>query len=185
MNSKIDGLTPKARRTRSAILTSAGTLIGRDGVKGVSVLSVCSEAGIGRTSFYNYFRDVDALISAVALEAATGIKDRFDRLHTDQPRGRDRLKACFEMILTLATEDRETMLLLTSLAQMTPEIEQTLNAEIVAELSANAHTSPEETALLGQFLSISTIAFSRHLAEGKLHEDSVQQLLEFLMRSSA
>ena len=116
-------LTPKARRTRSALLSAARAEIGRSGVPGVTVMAVCARAEVGRTSFYNYFEDVEALVSAVAIEVAEEIKERFDRLHQDMPRGRARLEACLGMILETAVSDSETTRLLVSLSGVIPDQE--------------------------------------------------------------
>lgn len=166
MQSKQIDLTPKGRRTRSALLAAAATVVGRDGLSGLSVMSVCQEAGVGRTSFYNYFDDIDALSEAVALAATQRIKDGFDRLHADQPRGLERLEACLSMILHLAVEDRETTLLITALAESTPDIGRLLETEIMAELAAVPQIPPGERESLTQLLSLAVMALARQLAKG-------------------
>ena len=90
MNANFEDLTPKARRTRLALLEAARVELGNRGVAGVTVMAVCERAGIGRTSFYNYFEDTGALVSTVAEEAAKDVKERFDALHSGVPRGRKR-----------------------------------------------------------------------------------------------
>ena len=177
-------LTPKGRRTRSALVDAAGTIIGREGVTGLSIMSVCAEADVGRTSFYNYFEDLDALREAVAIKATRTIKNRFDGLHADQPRGLKRLEGCLSMILHLAAKDRETILLVTALAETTPEIGGLLEAEIDAELAAAFSSHTRERKALARFLSVSVMALSRELAKGHLPPNSIPLHLSFLMRAS-
>lgn len=183
LNLELDNLTPKARRTRAALIDAARSLIGREGTTGVNVMTVCAEASVGRTSFYNYFEDIDVLIAAVALEAAADIKARFDQMHQEQPRGRERLRNCLGMILTLAKIDPEAVLLLTSLAHTTPEISAMIEAEIVTELRAETPANGRGAEPLARFLTVATLALARHMATGDIPKDSIEQNLAFLMNA--
>ena len=182
MHSDPDDLTPKARRTRASLLVAGRRLFGLHGRAGVNVMAVCAEAGVGRTSFYKYFEDVEGLLDAVVLEAARDIKARFDKLHSGQPRGRERLKACLRMILSVAVEEPETALLLTSLAQTTSVIEDLIRSEIFAELSAASDPHIEDVLSLSGFLSIAILALARRFSEGNFANDSVDQHLRILLR---
>jgi AcrR family transcriptional regulator len=182
MHSNPANLTPKARRTRLSLLVAGRRLVGFHGRAGVNVMTVCAEAGVGRTSFYKYFEDVEGLLETVALEVASEIKAKFDHLHLKQPRGRARLKACLRMILSVAVEEPETALLLTSLAQTMPEIEGLIRSEISAELSAVSDPRIEDVVGLSGFLSITILALARHFSEANLAEDSVDQHLGILLR---
>ncbi len=183
LNVELDNLTPKARRTRAALIDAARSLIGREGTTGVNVMTVCAEANVGRTSFYNYFEDIDVLISAVALEAAADIKARFDQMHEEQPRGRERLRNCLDMMLSLAGSDHDTVLLLTSLAHTTPEISAMMETEIAAELRAESPATERCAEPLARYLTVATLALARHVATGTIPKDDVDQYLEFLLRA--
>lgn len=176
-------LTQKARRTRVSLIAAGRKLIGQDGASGVTVMSVCALADVGRTSFYNYFEDVDALIRTVAVEAATEIKDRFDSLHADRSRGLARLRDCLEMILTLARDEPDMVLLLTALAATTSEIPALLEAEISAELAACDSIPPQEVPSLAGFLTITILALARHLAEGRMEGGQVSRSVDYMMRA--
>ena len=182
MQSDFADLTPKARRTRASLLDAGRRLYGLHGVAGVNVMSVCAEAGVGRTSFYNYFDDVEGLVGTLALDAAKDMKAKFDHLHSDQPRGRKRLRACLKMILTLAVEEPATALLVTSLAQSSPKVGDLLSTEIHAELSAESDLSIEDVQGLTEFLSIATFALTRELAEGNPTGVCVDRYMEILWR---
>lgn len=175
-------LTPKARRTRACLLVAGRKLFGLHGRAGINVMAVCREAGVGRTSFYKYFEDVEGLLEAVVIEMAKDIKAKFDHLHSDQPRGRARLNACLQMILTLAVEEPETALLLTSLAQTTPEIECLIRSEICAELSSVSDLFMEDIEGLSSFLSIAILALARQISEGKLAKELAEEHLRVLLR---
>ncbi len=183
LNVELDNLTPKARRTRAALIDAARSLIGREGTTGVNVMTVCAEANVGRTSFYNYFEDIDVLIAAVALEAAADIKARFDQMHREQPRGRERLRNCLDMMLSLAGTDHDTVLLLTSLAHTTPEISAMIETEIAAELMAETPANGHGTEPLARFLTVTTLALARHMATETIPKEDVDQYLAFLLRA--
>lgn len=183
MKAELDNLTPKARRTRAALIKAAKSLIGREGTAGVNVMTACVEANVGRTSFYNYFEDIDVLIAAVAFEAAADIKARFDELHEGQPRGRERLKRCLAMVLSLAESDPDMVMLLTSLTQTQPEIGELIEAEIVTELLAAPPGDARHTELLARYLTVATMALVRQLASGAIPLDGMDQYLAYLMKA--
>lgn len=66
MTEKSAGGSSPARR--QAILTAARFLFVRQGVRGTTMEAIASEAGIAKPTLYGYFRDKDAVASAV-LEA--------------------------------------------------------------------------------------------------------------------
>ncbi len=181
-------LTPKAKRTLSALLDAARAVIGRKGAAGVTVMEVCEMAGVGRTSFYNYFDDVGALIETVAIEAAEAVKTRFDALHEGRPRGLDRLERCLTMILSIAADDRETALLLTSLAQNTGAIRDLLNREIMEELGGamqdgSISLTADRHKALSQFLTISTLAITREIALKNMSSRQIAPQIAILLNA--
>jgi AcrR family transcriptional regulator len=182
-NVSIEDLTPKARRTRSALLVAARAELGHRGVAGLNVMAVCERAGVGRTSFYNYFEDTDALVSTVAHETAIEIKERFASLHSDVPRGFARLEACLSMILETAVDDPEAILLVASLASSVPEIMELLQIEISAELAAFAPVPEEDQPVLGNHLAQTVLALAHQMALGNLAKNSIDRHVEFMMRA--
>ncbi|MCK0141267.1 TetR/AcrR family transcriptional regulator [Aliiroseovarius sp. F20344] len=183
MNMNTADLTPKARRTRLALLDAARAEIGRQGVAGMTVMAVCEKAGVGRTSFYNYFEDIDALVTIVARETATGIKTRFDRLHEEMPRGRDRLKACLSMILKAAADEPEAILLVISLSSSLPEIIDLLHKEISAELAAFAIGTEEDQLALEKYLAQTLLSLARQVVMGNIPMQEIDRHVEFMMRA--
>ena len=141
-------------------------------------MEVCDIAKVGRTSFYNYFEDADQLTASVVQEAAQSLKDQFDALHEGQPRGLARLESCLDMILNLAVDDRETAMLVTSLAQNTHTKPKLLHQEIEQELAGASRTgelslTDKKRESLTQFLAITTMAICRELALGNLGKDQI------------
>lgn len=164
---KPEYLTPKARRTRAALLDATRQIVGEGGVSAATVQEICARAGVGRTSYYNYFNDAPAAIAEVAHQAGQEIRAAFEDLHGAKPRGLNRLATCLEMILTIARDDPPRALLLTALAQSDDTLPVLLTSEIAKELTG-AGLSPGQIA---PFMATATLALTRRIAEGKLAAD--------------
>lgn len=52
------------REVHDAILAAAGTLVGRHGLRAVTMSRIAEDAGIGRATLYRYFPDVDTILAA-------------------------------------------------------------------------------------------------------------------------
>ena len=104
-------LTPKGKRTRAALVAAGRQIIAKKKPQALTGMDVCDLAGIGRTSFYNYFQDAEELSAAIAGEAGMAIKKQFDLLYRDLPRGLQRLEKCLSMILATAVKEECGLLL--------------------------------------------------------------------------
>jgi AcrR family transcriptional regulator len=180
-------LTVKSKRTRQSLLDAAVQVAGEKGIAAVTVKEICDVAGVGRTSFYNYFDDVTALLTAVAIQASDRVKSAFDTLHEDAPRGLARLRACLCMILDLSVENRALALLLTSLARSGPDVIDRLKAEIENELAAidlqeDLNVANAEQDNLATILALSTLALLRDLAEKRRDPETSKTLVDILLR---
>jgi len=186
LNKTIDDLTPKARRTRAAIIDAARSIIGAKGLEGMTIMDVCETADVGRTSFYNYFNDAESLSATVAHLVALEVREKFNKLHEEIPRGLERLEKCLTMILRIGADDPATALLLTSIANNDPSISSLLRNEICKELEgAVATEQPVGHAFavndIADFLTISTLATCRELALGKTPKKQVSILVDIMM----
>lgn len=184
MAKQVDTLTAKARQTRQNILWAARDILGRKGMDAINVMEVCAEAGVGRTSFYNYFDDIDALVDAVAVDAAGAMKAQFDALHLGEPRGLPRLEKCLCMLLTAGSEDPGTMLLLTTLAAQEGSIRDLLRNEIVQELGRPDQQEDDATSIMAEFLTSVVLALSRDIASGRATSGSIPGFVSMMMAST-
>ena len=177
MAKPLDTLTPKARRTRQTLIDAARVVIGQDGLAGLNVMRVCQMAGVGRTSFYDYFDSADGLTEAVAAESVQTFKARFDAAHLDLPRGLLRLRSCLRFVLQLTVDDPETALLLTSLATGNGSVRSVIRAEIAEELNGAKLCSPA----LEQYLSTTLLAQTRELARGRSKAAHLNEIVQMMM----
>jgi len=176
-------LTPKAQRTRAALLDATRDIVGASGVSATNVMTICDRAGIGRTSFYNYFDDTRDAVAEVARDAGNSIKAAFDAVHAGQPRGLDRLQACLTMVLEIGADDPSLALLLTSLAQADTTLPDLLSAEVAAEL-AGAGLDHDRAETAARFVATATLALTRNIAEGRMSAARITTYVEMLMRAS-
>lgn len=184
MAKPVDNLTAKARRTRQNIVLAARDVLGRRGVAGVNVMEVCAAAKVGRTSFYNYFDDIDAVIAAIATDAAITMKEQFDGLHTGEPRGLFRLEKCLHMLLVTAKKDPSLVLLLTSLAVNEGSIRDLLSEEIRQELKGAGLDTGDEADLKAEFLTSVVLTLSRDIALGRATTASIPAYVTMMMAST-
>lgn len=182
------GLTPKALLTRAALISAARQLTGQEGLQGVTVMAVCELANVGRTSFYSYFDDIEALILSVAETAAQQFQAGFEAAHGDLDRGLARLERCLSMILEMACKDAELGLLLAALSARYPDTRNLLSHQIDLELAAAIRRGEVAITHAGagaacSFLTITTLALVGEFARGKLGAGQVAEQIGFLMRS--
>jgi AcrR family transcriptional regulator len=178
--------TTKAAQTQAALVSAARRLTGRGGVASVSVKSVCAEANIGRTSYYNYFPDTDALVDALAAETTGELRATFDLLHSDLPRGLMRLTRSIETCLRMAEETPDRALLLTALAGTRQGPDAVLRHEIAEEIAGalaagDLEMSGEEAWTYGIFLTTSLLACMRATALGDMPRGSVKEVSNALL----
>ncbi|MCB0081932.1 MAG: TetR/AcrR family transcriptional regulator, partial [Caldilineaceae bacterium] len=155
---------------------------------GVTVMAGCQRAGVGRTSFYNYFADVPDLLRTVIDETGQAVQAQFEALHGERRRGIERLERCLQMVLQLATNDPEFGLVLTALATSYPETADLLREQIHLELSAagEAGVLPSlqgECAAQANFLTTTTLAVARDLAAGRLDAELSEVYAGYLMHA--
>lgn len=182
----IDDLTPKARRTRASLVAAARSIIGKNGIAGLNVMDVCDEAGVGRTSFYNYFDGADSLVESVARSSAEEVRRKFNAQHEGVPRGLVRLERCLDMILKIAVDEPETALLLTSLAENSSVIPNLLREEIQKELKGAGSTNEDDQPhmsvnALSTYLTVSVLSICRKIALGEIAQDQIGTHANFMM----
>lgn len=80
-----DGLTPRGRRTREALVDSAKDIFERDGF-GARITDIAEHAGVAHGTFYTYFDSKEEIFLAVSQEL---LEEFFPAAHARQPRARD------------------------------------------------------------------------------------------------
>ena len=69
------GRQERGRETRRNLIRTAATLWGGRGFDSVTVEEICSEAGVGRTTFYLHFESKEQLLASMAGATALGVAD--------------------------------------------------------------------------------------------------------------
>jgi len=81
---KIDPV--KHEQKRRDILEAAGRCFAKDGFRGASISSICSEAKISAGHLYHYFASKEAIIEAMAATGLEHAEERFNHLmKSDNP----------------------------------------------------------------------------------------------------
>src|SRR5205823_2212826 len=71
---------PRGTATRASLISAARTVFERDGFLGAQTTVIADEAGVGRGTFYTYFRDKEEVFAAVLYQ----LQD--EMLHPPAPR---------------------------------------------------------------------------------------------------
>jgi AcrR family transcriptional regulator len=99
-------VTPKARRTREALVAAGAAVAERDGLAGLNVAAVIAEAGVAKGTFYLYFADREGLIEAMHEEFYARVSAAVAAAVEGLPAGRDRLVAAVEAYLDVCLANR-------------------------------------------------------------------------------
>ena len=75
--------SPRAERTRGALIAAGRRLFCERPVDAVTVDDIVQAAGVGKGSFYNHFADRDALVRAISAEIRAGVELAIDRANAD------------------------------------------------------------------------------------------------------
>jgi AcrR family transcriptional regulator len=78
----VDELSPRGRRTRSALIAAARRIFERDGFLDTRITDIAEDADVGHGTFYVYFESKEAILRAVVVQVHS------DLMHpmTDLPR---------------------------------------------------------------------------------------------------
>lgn len=92
------------RSVRDAILDAAAALVGKAGLRAVTMSQIAEEAGIGRATLYRYFTDVDAMLLAWHERQVSGHLERLDELGSRPGPVGERLLAVLEAYASIHHE---------------------------------------------------------------------------------
>lgn len=126
--------------TRSALLTAARELIEADGSADISLAEVALLAGVGRTTFYDYFTDRDDVIaSLVEEELPLVVKRLIESVPPDQPTV-DRLATLAVKTVEFVADDRVFGVILhRDVGRMSAEAQERIrvaHSDLATELAA-------------------------------------------------
>lgn len=182
----MDRLTVKGELTRQALLDAASLIAGRDGVPAVNVMNVCKQAGVGRTSFYNYFDDVHQLISEIARQVSADVQMQFETFHGEMPRGIERLHACLKFVLEFGYQQGDQAKLVTSLSMANPKPGDLVRQRIVLELegAVSAGEIPMPSAGIissANFLTTILLVLMREFASGERNATDIATYCHYMI----
>jgi AcrR family transcriptional regulator len=95
----------KRARTRTALLDTAFTLLGRENGRNTRIEEICAESGISRATFYNYFNNMDEVFSALSDELNHDFNRAVTRILSALPTAAERAGAAVRYYLERALHD--------------------------------------------------------------------------------
>ena len=94
------------REVRDAIVEKTLALVGEQGVRSVTMSQIADETGIGRTTLYKYFPDVEAILVAWHERRITEHLGRLAKLGKEAGDAGERIEAVLEAYALISHESR-------------------------------------------------------------------------------
>ena len=133
--------TKKGYLARKNILLATATLLGEQGIEGLNISAICQQAQMPRTSFYNYFSNLDEVLEALVLDITTSFEKEFEVLHDYPERGAKRLATCIYHLYKRAANEPDWGKLASQLLKVTHEVEHQFKnrarEEVIAAIGSN------------------------------------------------
>jgi AcrR family transcriptional regulator len=98
------------REVRDAILETTVALVGKHGLRSVTMSQIAEETGIGRATLYKYFPDVDAILVAWHERQISGHLEHFAHIRDQAGGAAERLEAVLEAFALIQHEHHGTEL---------------------------------------------------------------------------
>jgi AcrR family transcriptional regulator len=113
------GVSVKERRARREILEAAARLLVVD--RGASMERIAEAAGVGRTTLHRHFRNRDALVRAIALDAVEECEVALREARLEEGTAREATERLFEALIPVG--ERYHFLLAEAQLEDDPELE--------------------------------------------------------------
>jgi AcrR family transcriptional regulator len=179
--------------TRNRLLRAGLALLAEAGYEGLTTGRVARRAGVAQPTFYVHFRDKDALLGAIAVDAVSELRVALREVRLRLGRGGDLLAVTREAfrlpLAVIAAQHGDVLrLFLSELHRPHSEFGRSARA-LVAELTADlvediaaagiaAAVSAAQLALIAETVVMLTIHFGLALVDGRSPElDGVAELL--------
>ena len=160
--------TKKGYLARKNILSATATLLGEQGIEGLNISAICQKAQMPRTSFYNYFSNLEEVLEALVLDIIIGFEKEFEVLHTYPERGAERLAACIFHLYKRAVNDPNWGKLASQLLKITDEVEHRFKhrarEEVIAAIGNNFSLSNEDVEPYLDMITNTTFFYIHKLA---------------------
>jgi AcrR family transcriptional regulator len=94
------------REVRDAILETTVALVGKHGLRSVTMSQIAEEAGVGRATLYKYFSGVEAILFAWHERQITGHLEYLAAVRDEADDASERLEAVLEAFALISHESR-------------------------------------------------------------------------------
>lgn len=123
--------SPEHKAQRAAEILSAATLVlDRDGIKGVTLASIATEAGVVKSNLYRYFESREEILFRLMLIESRKLEEA-GNVALGAFEGQNDIEGAARAFARIATENSRFCLLI---SQMAPILEQNISVEKLIEL---------------------------------------------------
>ena len=122
-------LQPRAVRTRQKLVAAAAREFSQGGYAGATARSIATRAGVATGSFYQYFKDKDALLRELAAERLQQIADRtMAVMDRDAAAARARVREMVGIVVDYHREDPGLHAVVTERRHLDPELDRLITS---------------------------------------------------------
>lgn len=180
--------SPRAARTRAALIGAGRRLYSRRPVDAVTVDEIVQAAAVGKGSFYNHFADRDALVRAIASEIRATVEAAVTHANAGVEDPARRLARAVCTYLRFAVDSAESAGVLVQIHSGATSLSAPLNRGLVADietgLSSGRFTVATVEAGVLYVLGVTQLALVRVVQEpAQAHAISLaQQMCALILR---
>jgi AcrR family transcriptional regulator len=148
----------RKQQTRRRLLDAARQVIGHHGYEATNVLDITEAADVSKGTFYQHFKDKEALTHTLIMEGFEELNRRIN-LEFDNPPGPERIQAALRAVFQYASDNRDLFRIM-----LGPEASAELNMfaftyyagvveDILGRVGIAERSLPYPPALLAQFIA--------------------------------
>lgn len=136
MTTAFSPISPRAARTRSALLAAGLELLAERPVDAIAIDEVVARAGVAKGSFFNHFNDKSGFAGAVAQHVRLALEQRVGATNANEGDPVMRLAGGMRVGMEFALEDRVRAIIMLRGLQETTGIDHELNRGVRADIDA-------------------------------------------------
>ena len=136
MMETLAGLTPRATRTRHALLAAGFDLLAQRPIDAIPIDDVVAKAGVAKGSFFNHFSDKAGFAAAVAAEVRAKLERRVGEANSGEHDPLLRLVGGMRVAIEFALTDRKQAIVMLRGLEWSTARAHPLNRGILADIEA-------------------------------------------------
>ena len=129
-------ISPRAQRTRDALLAAGFEMLAERPIDAIAIDDIVARAGVAKGSFFNHFTDKPGFSQAIAEEVRRTLEARVDAANAAVTDPVERLAGGMRVAIEFALEERQQAIVMMRGLEASTTIDHELNRGIRADVEA-------------------------------------------------